>query len=90
MRTSLSPLTLTTLLQIQADPVTDRRNRTIAHLEEQKRLLQDRNYTRVVKVWIEKDSKRQQGEKKQRAYLPWWRILPNGLAVYERRFLKVR
>jgi len=38
---SLKSLALTTLPQIQADPVMDRRNRTIAHLEEQKRLLQD-------------------------------------------------
>ncbi len=30
---SLKSLTLTALPQIQADPVMDRRNRTIAHLE---------------------------------------------------------
>jgi hypothetical protein len=58
----------------------DRRNRTIAHLEEQKRLLQDPNYTRTIRVWTEKDGERQQVEKKQRV-LPWWRILPNGSAI---------
>jgi hypothetical protein len=63
---------LTTLPQIQADPVMGRRNRTIAHLEEQKRLLQDPSYARTVKVWIEKDGERQQVEKKQRIF-PWWR-----------------
>jgi Family of unknown function (DUF6641) len=73
-------LTITTLPQIQADPVMDRRNRTIAHLEEQKRLLQDPNYTRTVKVWTEKDGERHQVEKKQRVF-PWWRVLPNGSAV---------
>src|SRR3974390_889893 len=77
---SLKSLTLTTLPQIQADPVMDRRNRTIAHLEEQKRLLQDPSYTRTVKIWIEADGERQQNEKKQRVF-PWWRILPNGSAV---------
>jgi hypothetical protein len=77
---SLKSLTLTALPQIQADPVMDRRNRTIAHLEEQKRLLQDPSYARTVKVWIEKDGERQQVEKKQRVF-PWWRILPNGSAV---------
>ena len=77
---SLKSLTLTTLPQIQPDPVMDRRNRTIAHLEEQKRLLQDPGYTRTGKVWIEKDGERQQVEKKQRVF-PWWRIIPNGSAV---------
>ena len=77
---SLKSLTLTALPQIQADPVMDRRNRTIAHLEEQKRLLQDPSYTRTIKIWTEKDGERQQVEKKQRVF-PWWRILPNGSAV---------
>src|SRR3954467_10453106 len=78
--TALKSLNLTALPQIQADPVMDRRNRTIAHLEEQKRLLQDPNYTRTVKVWTEKDGQREQSEKKQRVS-PWWRVLPNGSAV---------
>src|SRR3974377_330090 len=77
---SLKSLTLTTLPQIQADPAMDRRNRTIAPLKEQKRLLQDPSYTRTVKIWIGKDGERQQVEKKQRVS-PWWRILPNGSAV---------
>jgi len=77
---SLKSLTLTTLLQIQADPIMDRRNRTIAHLEEQKRLLQDPSYTRTVKVWTEKDGERQRVEREQRVF-PWWRNLPNGSAV---------
>src|SRR3974390_693183 len=65
---SLKSLTLTTLPPIQPDPVMDRRNRTIAHLEEQKWLLQDPSYTRTVKVWTEKDGERQQVEKKQRVF----------------------
>ena len=77
---SLKSLTLTTLPQIQTDPVMDRRNRTVAHLEEQKRLLQDPSYTRTIKVWTEKDGERQQVERKQRVF-PWWRVLPNGSAV---------
>src|SRR3974377_197280 len=77
---SLKSLTLTALPQIQADPVLARRNRTIAHLEEQKRLLQDPNYTRTVKVWTEKDGERRQVEKKHRVF-PGCTILPNGSAV---------
>ena len=64
---SLKSLTLTALPQIQVDPVMDRRNRTIAHLEEQKRLIQDPQYTRTVKVWVEKDGERQQVEKRRTA-----------------------
>ena len=41
---SLKSLTLTALPQIPIDPVMDRRNSTIAHLEDQKRLLQDASY----------------------------------------------
>ena len=78
--TSLKSLTLTTLPQISSDPVMERRNRTIAHFEEQKRLLQDPTYTRTVNVWTEKDGERQQVEKNQRVF-PWWRVLPNGSAV---------
>ena len=77
---SLNSLTLTALPQLQADPVMDRRNRTIAHLEEQKRLMQDPTYTRTVNVWTEKDGERQQVEENQRVF-PWWRVLPNGSAV---------
>ncbi len=36
---SLKSLTLTVLPQIQADPVMDRRNRTIAHLEARNRVI---------------------------------------------------
>jgi uncharacterized protein DUF6641 len=77
---SLKSLTLTALPQIQTDPVMDRRNLTVARLEEQKRLLQDPSYTRTIKVWTEKDGERQQVEKAQRVF-PWWRTLPNGSAV---------
>ena len=77
---SFKSLTLTALPQIQADPVMDRRNRTVVHLEEQKRLLHDPSYTRKIQVWTKKDGERQQVEKKHRVF-PWWRILPNGSAV---------
>ncbi len=77
---SFKSQSLTTLPQMQANPVMDRRNRTIANLEEQKRLLQGPGYTRTVKVWTNKDGERQQAEKKQRV-LPWWRVFPNGSVV---------
>jgi len=70
-------LTFTTLPPIEVNPVIDRRTRMIARLEEQKLLLKDPGYMRSVKVWIEKDGKRQLVERLQRI-LPWWHIAPNG------------
>ena len=81
----LKSLSFTALPPVEADPVLDRRNRTIARLEEQKQLLTDPNYVRTVKVWVEKDGSRQQIEKQQRIS-PWWRSAPNGSSVF---FIKV-
>ena len=81
----LKSLSFTTLPAAEANPVLDRRSRTIARLEEQKQLLADPSYTRTVKVWVEKDGSRQQVEKQQRIS-PWWRNAPNGSTVF---FIKV-
>jgi len=81
----LKSLSFTALPPVEANPVLDRRNRTIARLEEQKQLLADPNYVRTVKVWSEKDGSRQQIEKQQRIS-PWWRNAPNGSTVF---FIKV-
>ena len=81
----LKSLSFTTLPPVEANPVVDRRNRTIARLEEQKQLLADPSYTRTVKVWAEKGGSRQQIEKTQRVS-PWWRSAPNGTIVF---FIKV-
>lgn len=81
----LKSLAFTALPPIEANPVLDRRNRTIARLEEQKQLLADPSYLRTVKVWAEKDGSRQQVEKQQRIS-PWWRNAPNGSTLF---FIKV-
>ena len=81
----LKSLSFTALPPVEANPVLDRRNRTIARLEEQKWLLADPTYVRTVKVWTEKDGSRQLIEKAQRIS-PWWRNAPNGSTVF---FIKV-
>ena len=81
----LKSLSFTALPPVQANPVLDRRNRTITRLEEQKQLLADPNYMRTVRVWAEKDGSRQQIEKQQRIS-PWWRNAPNGSTVF---FIKI-
>jgi hypothetical protein len=81
----LKSLSFTTLPALEANPVLDRRNRTITRLEEQKQLLANPAYVRTVKVWAEKDGSRQQIERQQRI-LPWWRSASNGSTVF---FIKV-
>lgn len=77
----LKSLTLTTLPPAEVNPVLDRRNRTIARLEEQKQLLAHPGYTRTVKTWVDKDGERQLVEKHQRV-LPWWRTAANGSVAF--------
>ena len=81
----LNSLSFTALPPVEANPVMDRRNRTIARLEEQKQLLADPSHVRIVKVWAEKDGSRQQIEKSQRIS-PWWRNARNGSTAF---FIKV-
>jgi len=83
--THLKSLSFTTLPAIEANPILDRRNRTILRLEEQKQLLIDSSYMRPIKVWADKDGSRQHIEQSQRIS-PWWRTLPNGSTVF---FIKV-
>src|SRR5262249_25958719 len=59
----------------------DRRARVIERLEEQKRLLNDPNYTRTVRTWIKKDGDKTPAEKAQRV-APWWRMAPNGSVAF--------
>lgn len=73
----LKSLTLTALPQPGANPTLDRRSRTIARLEDQKRLFADSNYTRTFRVTVKKDGEKTTVEKQQRVS-PWWRLAPNG------------
>jgi len=79
---SLKSLNLVALPKASSNPTLDRRARVVARLEEQKLLLQDSAYHRVVRSW----SKNEAGEKalvesKQRV-LPWWTAQPNGSYVF--------
>ena len=76
----LKSLTFTALPQPGTNPTLDRRTRVIERLEEQKRLLNDPDYTRTVRTWVKKDGEKTAVEKHQRV-LPWWRSAPNGAFV---------
>jgi hypothetical protein len=77
----LKSLTFTALPQPGSNPTLDRRARVIERLEEQKRLLNDSNYTRSVRTWVKKDGEKTAVAKAQRV-LPWWRTAPNGSIVF--------
>jgi hypothetical protein len=79
--TALKSLTFTALPKIGANPVMDRRAKIIERLEEQKQLLSDPNYKRVVRTSVKKDGQRVPVEKHQRV-LPWWRTAPNGAYAF--------
>ena len=77
---ALRSLTFTTIPKIGANPTFDRREKTIALLEEQKLLLKDSDYTRRVRTWGKKDGQLTPVEKQQRV-LPWWRVNADGSYV---------
>ena len=58
----LKSLTFTTLPQVGTNPTLDRRTRVIERLEEQKRLLADPNYKRMVRGMTKKDGVKTQVE----------------------------
>jgi hypothetical protein len=78
---ALKFLTFTTLLNSSRNPAEARRAKTIARLEEQKRLLADPSHVRTTKRWVKINGEKSLIEKQQRAY-PWWRTGPNGSVVF--------
>ena len=69
---TLKSLTFTVLPKIEANPVQERRTKTIARLEEQKLLFANPNFTRTVRTAVKgEDGVRAVVEKQQRIS-PWW------------------
>jgi hypothetical protein len=76
----LKSLTFMSLPTRSHDPVASRRAKLVSRLDEQRQLLQDPSYVRVVQRWTGKGDDRRQIEKKQRAR-PWWRADAGGRIV---------
>jgi len=77
----LKSLTLTALPKVEHSPVQLRRSRLIERLEDQKSLLKDPAYVRVVQRWKKQDGERVLTEKKL-PVRPWWRTDENGQVVF--------
>ena len=76
----LKNLTFTAVPARAQDPVAARRAKLVERLEEQKALLADASYVRVVQRWTGKGDERRQVEKRQRVR-PWWRADASGHLV---------
>jgi hypothetical protein len=81
MANTLKSLTFTTMPQVTVNPVIDRRNRIIERLEEQKQLLGNPKYMRIVKERVNKDGVKTIVEKQQKVQ-PWWRAASNGTYAF--------
>jgi hypothetical protein len=79
---SLKSLTFAVLPKLEANPVQERRTKTIARLEEQKMLFNDPNFSRTVRTSVKgEDGVRNVVEKQQRVS-PWWVQLADGSCLF--------
>jgi hypothetical protein len=69
---SFKSLTFAALPKLEADPVQERRTKTIARLEEQKLLFANPNYTRTVRTSVKGDDGARTVVEKQQRVAPWW------------------
>ncbi len=82
--TSLKSLNFTALPKADANPIVERRNRTIIRLEEQKLLLTNPNYVRKVRSFAKVDGVRKAIDNDQRV-TPWWRRHVDGSYLFSIR-----
>jgi len=85
----LKSLIFTDLPARSHDPVANHRAKLVSRLEEQRQLLQDASYVRVVQRWTGKGDERRQVEKKQ-PVRPWWRADSAGRLVIRHQADRVR
>ena len=78
---SLKSLTFAAVPTTNSSPLLARRSRLIEKLEDQKSLLRDPAYVRVVQRWKKQDGERVLVEKKL-PVRPWWRTDEKGQVVF--------
>lgn len=78
---SLKSLHIVPLPSSSNNPTLDRRTRMVAHLEEQKPLLKDPSYQRLIKSWAKNEEGRKALVETKQRVLPWWSAQPNGSYV---------
>ena len=78
---SLKSLTFAAVPVTNSSPLLARRLRLIERLEEQKSLLRDPSYVRIVQRWTKRDGERVLTEKRL-PVRPWWRTDEKGQIVF--------
>lgn len=81
-KSALKSLTFAVLPKAEANPVQDRRTKTIARLEEQKHLFNDPNFTRSVRTSVKSEDGSRSFVEKQQRVLPWWVQLGDGSCLF--------
>lgn len=77
-------LTFTTVPKTENSPLLRRRSKMIERLEEQKLLLKDPAYVRVVQRWKKQDGERVLTDKRLQVR-PWWRMDEKGQIIFSMR-----
>ena len=75
---ALKSLTFTTLPKPSVNPTLDRRSKIMTRLEEQKKLLADPTYMRVVRSWVKSETGEKSVIEKRQRVLQWWTQTPSG------------
>lgn len=75
---ALKSLTFTTLPKPSVNPTLDRRSNIMTRLEEQKKLLADPTYMRVVRSWVKSETGEKSVIEKRQRVLQWWTQTPSG------------
>ena len=79
---ALKSLTFAVLPKIEANPVQERRTKTIARLEEQKQLFANPNYARTVRTSIKGDDGVRTTVEKTQRVAPWWVQVADGSYLF--------
>jgi len=77
---NLKSLKFTAVPKVENNPALNRRRTLIERLEEQKLLIDNPAYTRIVQSWTKKDGDKVLVEKRLKLH-PWWRIDENGVII---------
>ena len=79
---ALKSLTFAVLPKREANPVQERRTKTVAHLEEQKQLFANPNYTRTVRTSVKNEDGVRTAVEKQQRVAPWWMQVADGSYLF--------
>ena len=79
---ALKSLTFAVLPKMEANPVQERRTKTIARLEEQKLLFANPNYTRTVRTSVKSEDGARTIVEKQQRVAPWWVQVADGSYLF--------